>query len=392
MSIGKGFARIPAVLVVLIIGASLIAGVIIFKPTPKPRAPKVPVLPKVEVVLAAPQTMTVNVTAQGSVAPRRQIDIVSQVAGVITQAAPDFINGGFFVQGQSVVHIDPRDYRVAVARATAAFKQAEQQLATERGLVRQATRQWRDLGDVAANQLALRKPQLAAAEAQLAAARAELDQATLNLARTNIALPFNGRIKSTWVDLGQYVTMGSKIASVYDVAAALVRLPLTDDQAALIDLPLGAKVNEQDLPQVVLRGKVAGELHEWQGRITHTEASLDPQSRMYYALVEIPQAFASDTSVPMLIGMYVEAEIRGKPLANVQQLPNTVVFRRDKIYSLDAQNVIQEKTVKILRMDADTVWLQGDIEPGEALVLTRQGYLTPGAKVQIATPAASAAP
>jgi RND family efflux transporter MFP subunit len=390
----KFWARVPNIVLVLVIGAAAIAAAIVFKPVPKPHAPKSHPLPKVEVVIAEPQTMAVNVMAQGTLIPRRQIDLVSQVAGVITQVAPDFISGGFFAQGKTLVQIDPRDYRVALARAEAALKQAEQQLATERGMVRQAKRQWRDLGDADANQLSLRKPQLAAAEAHVAAAQAERDQAQVNLERTRISLPFNGRINTTWVDLGQFVGMGSKIASVYDDASALVRLPLTDQQAALINLPLALGADPAQLPQVILRGKVAGQLHEWQGQITHTEASLDTQSRMYYAVVEIPHPFAAEHAAegqapmiqaPMIMGMYLEAEIHGKPLADVLRLPKGALFRRDKIYSLDDAQQVQEKTVQILRIDDDWVWVQGDIAQGDAIVLNRQGYLNPGAKVEIET-------
>jgi hypothetical protein len=189
--------------------------------------------------------------------------------------------------------------------------------------------------------------------------------------------------------------MGTKIATVYDDAVALVRLSLTDQQAALIDLPLNGRTaqDKRSGPLVTLRGRVAGVEHEWRGRITHTEASLDPQSRMYSALVEIAQPFAGGEAAvnnssaqqlaPMMMGMYLTAEIHGKPLPQVTRLPKTALFRRDKIYSLDAQQQVQEKTVKILRLDDDWVWVQGAIAEGETIVLTRQGYINPGAKVAI---------
>jgi hypothetical protein len=40
--------------------------------------------------------------------------------------------------------------------------------------------------------------------------------------------------------------------------------------------------------------------------------------------------------------------------------------------------------VKILRMDDAYVWVQGDIQKDDAIVLERQGYLTLGTKVSIA--------
>ncbi len=377
--------RIPMVVWVLAIGLTTIAASIVLRPTPQPRPVKEIHLQEVRVVLANPQTQAVNVNTQGNVEPRRQIDVISQVAGTIVQVSPQFASGGFFAKGSELVQIDPRDYQVALARANAALLEAEKLVAGERGLARQAAREWRDLGNGDANDLFLRKPQLAAAEAQLAAAKAERDHAQLNVERTQITLPFAGRVRNTWVDLGQFVGMGTKIATVYDAAAALVRLPLTDQQAALINLPLAFGKPQKDLPEVILRGVVAGNAYEWRGLITRTEASLDPQSRMYYAVVEIPDPFDPfKNTLPLIMGMYVDAEIIGKPIADVVLLPKTALFRRDKIYYVDAENRVREKTVKILRMDDAHVWVQGDIQKDDAIVLERQGYLTLGTKVTIA--------
>lgn len=383
MNIGQAIKRIPVIVWVLLIGVSIIAAIIVFRPHPHPRPARAHVAATVDVVVAQPRTVSVNVIAQGTVTPRRQIDVVSQVSGALVEVSPQFANGGYFAKGATLAQIDPRDYEVAVAKAQAALIEAEKNLATEKGLVRQAKLQWRDLGSSDSNDLFLRKPQLAAAEAQVMAAQAGVKQANINLERTRIALPFAGRISNTWVDLGQFVNMGAKIASVYDASVALVRLPLTDQQAALINLPLGPEWSQTVMPDVTLRGVVAGVAHEWTGKLTRTEASLDAQSRMFYAIVEIADPFnPKQHAVPLLMGMYVEAEITGKPFANVVALPKSVIFRRDKVFSVNADNKLQEKTVTLLRTSDDTVWFTGDIAEGEHLVLDRQGYLTDGASVK----------
>ena len=204
------------------------------------------------------------------------------------------------------------------------------------------------MGSKDANELFLRKPQLAAAEAQVAAARAGVQQAQLNLERTRIQLPFAARVNNTWVDLGQYVSTGTRIATVYDSAVALVRLPLKDLQASLINLPLAFGKPQQELPDVILRGVVAGNAYEWKGKITRTEASLDPQSRMFYAVVEIPDPFDPfKNAVPLLMGLYVKAEFIVKPIDNLMRLPKSVIFRRDQGYSLDTEQSVQLGGVKI---------------------------------------------
>lgn len=370
---------IPLAVKLLILGSAIIAALILLKPRPEPRPFVEQPLPEVAVVVAHPKTTTLSVTAQGTVTPRRQIDVVSQVSGRITEVAPAFVDGGFFAAGDWLVQVDERDYQYALVQAEANVADAQRALTTERGLARQAQREWRDLGNADANDLFLRKPQVAAAEALLAAARAQRDQAKLNLERTRITVPFAGRISETVVDLGQFVAAGTPIASVYDSAAAEVRIALTDLQALLVDLPIN---NEPVAAPVTLTGTIAGEEYQWQGTMTRTDAALDPQSRMYHVIVEIAEPFNSERHpIPMLMGMYVEAEITGKPIDNIIRLPKSTVFRRDQVYTLNEGNQVQLKTVQVLRSDEEFVWVRGAINKGEAVVLNRQGYLSPGITV-----------
>ncbi|MGM8229071.1 efflux RND transporter periplasmic adaptor subunit [Cellvibrio sp. ARAG 10.3] len=379
---------IPLAVKLLVVGAVMIAALILLKPRPEPRPAVERPLPEVKVVFARPQTLALNVTAQGTVLPRRQIDVVSQVSGRITAVAPAFVDGGFFAADDWLVQIDERDYRYALIQADANVADAQRALTSERGLARQAQREWRDLGNADANDLFLRKPQIAAAEALLAAARAQRDQAQLNLERTRITAPFNGRINETFVDLGQFVTAGTRVASIYDAAIAEVRIALTDLQALLIDLPIN---NHPAATPVTLTGTIAGETYHWQGQMTRTEASLDPQSRMYQVIVEIAEPFNRERHpVPLLMGMYVTAEISGRALDNIIRLPKTAVFRRDQVYTLNAEQQVQVKTVQVLRSDDQFVWIRGTIADGEAVVLERQGYLNPGITVAITKPTTAA--
>lgn len=378
--------RIPLAFKILGVGLLILAAVILLKPRPEPHPEtKVP-RPQVNVAYAQPQTLALDVTTQGTVSPQRQIDLISQVSGQIIRVADNFLTGGFFAAGDMLIEIDPRDYQYSLIRAEARISETERTLASEHGLARQAKREWRDLGDTDANALFLRKPQLAAAEAQVAAAKAERDQAQLNLERTKVYAPFAGRMQQTLVNLGQHLTPGTRIATIYDSSVAEIRLPLTDQDSQLIDLPLGITNKTRQHPEVILRGVIASEAHQWHGKVTRTDASLDPQSRMYHALVEVPEPFNTERwPAPLLMGMYVQATISGKPLNNVIQLPKSSIFRRDQIYSINNENKVQLKTVRILHSDATHVWVQGDLQQGEPVVVDRQGYLNPGVLVDIVT-------
>ena len=225
-------------LLTLVIGVSLISIIALLKPTPQRRASSPKPLLEVEVIVAYPTPMQVSIDSQGTVAPRREIDLVSQVSGRIVAVADNYANGGFFQADGKLVQIESADYDFSVTRAKAQLARAEEQVALEQGRSRQAKREWRDLGDQTANTLFLRQPQLNSALAGLESARADLQKAKLDLARTGISAPFQGRIRQTFVNLGQYVTPGTRIAKVYSTDVVEIRLPLSDREVILVDLPV----------------------------------------------------------------------------------------------------------------------------------------------------------
>ena len=383
--------RIPLAVVIVIIGVVGFVALMTLKPRPEPHPETEPPKPVVNTVVVTLEDRALSVETQGTVEPRRQIQLVSQVAGQIVETAPGFADGGRFAQGDWLVRLDPRDYRHALARADAQLRDAERVLAEERGRARQAEREWRDLNNEAANDLFLRRPQIASAEASLAAARAERDQRQLDLERAEIRAPFDGRIRQTLADLGQYVAPGTAVAELYDDAVAQVRLPLTDDQSALLDLPLGQAIAPDAQPKVVFTGHTLGEAYAWVGRLVRTEASLDPQSRVLHAIAEIPEPFnAKRHPAPLLMGTFVSAEIEGRSLQRIAALPLTAVFQRDHLYALDDEQQVVEKRVRVLKVDGDRIWVRGDLRDGERVIIDRQGYVSPGVAVALATDAEEA--
>jgi len=376
--------RVPLALIILVVGILGFLALLNLRPGPEPLPEPEPPKPVVKVERIELQTRALTVETQGSVQPRRSIQLTSQVGGQILEVAPEFVTGGSFSKEDWLVRVDQRDYQFALAGAESTLREAERMLAEERGRSRQAEREWQELGNEDANALFLRRPQLAAAEAAVEAARAQRDQAQLELERAEVRAPFSGRISETLVDLGQHLSPGAQIAQIYDDSLARIRLPLTDSQAALLDLPMAGDLEAKEGPTVTFSGRVSGEPYQWQGRIKRTEASLDAQSRMAYAVAEVERPFDRERHpAPMLMGLFVDAEIEGRVMENVASLPRSAVFRRDRIYTLTDDNEVQEKQVRVLRSEGDRVWVRGDLAEGEAVIVDRLGYVSPGVEVKI---------
>ena len=97
---------------IIIVGMSVIGLILVTKPEPAAdqnllaEAPR----PKVLVRPAHREVVTLSAFSQGSVTPKREIELVAQVAGKIIAVEPQFEEGAFFDNGSLLIEIDDRDY------------------------------------------------------------------------------------------------------------------------------------------------------------------------------------------------------------------------------------------------------------------------------------------
>ncbi len=375
-------------LLVLVAGAALSYSLMVGKPGPVPEKAPAVSAPVVDVVVATPVARGLDVETQGTVRPRREIKLVSQVGGRVEDVAPEFAVGGFFAAGDQLVKLEEVDYQFAIARAQSQVAAARQRVAEEEGRALQARREWRDLGSEQGNALFLRKPQLAAAQAALVAAEADLAAARLDLERTSLTAPFNGRISEKLVDVGQFVAPGAAIAGLYATDVVEVRLPLTGRQVALLDLPLSYENGSSQKAagaSVVLRARFADRVWEWQGTVVRTDASIDVDSRVVYAVVEVYKPFARDPSSdrpPLAPGLFVSATISGKELDLVARLPRSALRSNETVMIVDAQQLAQARAVRVLQSTADEVWVQG-LQSGDRVIVREPSMTIAGTSVVV---------
>ena len=360
-------------LTVLCLGLVVIGLLVYMRPAPEQIERPKPRPLVAEVMVARPAQHRVEVFSQGTVEPKREVQLVARVSGQIKSVSDNFADGAFFSENELLIQIEPIDHELAYTITSAAVASAQEQVAIEKGRSRQAEREWRDLGDAQANNLFLRKPQLNAALASLASANAELKRAKLNITRTSIRGAFDGRVKNTLANVGQFVAPGTPLASAYAIDVAEVQLPLTEHQAALIDLPSGRQVpSRDDLPIVEILSGPGNSKHTWRGAIVRTSASIDVRNRMIYAVAEFKDPYPSPSSSgfpPLEVGRFVEAKIFGKTLSDLVALPRHCIYRSTQVLRVSKENTINFTEVQIVQLTEDIALVRG-IEEGMRIVVS----------------------
>lgn len=363
----------------LVLTGALLAStaLVALKPDPKPRAIE-SILPVVEVLAAQPAAQRVTVRAQGTLAPRDEVDLVAEVAGRVEWISPSFDGAGEFAKNEPLVRIARADYEIAAERARAAVARAESQLA----LARAAQSRSDALFDAGAASPAA-KEQAAGnalmAEASLRDAQAALAQADLALSRTQIRAPFAGRVRERRVALGQYLAPSAPVARVYGGDGAEVKLALRAEDAAFVELPSDPT---QPGPRAKLFANVAGETRELSGRVVASAGALDPRTRMLAITVRLDDARAADAA--LALGSFVEVEIEGRELASAVKLPRAALSGDGAVYVAGDGDTLELRTVEVARADDAAAWVTSGLRAGERVCAHAPSSLAPGTRVRIA--------
>jgi RND family efflux transporter MFP subunit len=339
----------------------------------------------VETQTITPTSFQVNVPSYGIVRPRIQSLLVAQVSGQIVDKSRNFDEGGYFAKGEVMLTIDPRDYEANVMIAEASLADAQQNLAEEEARAEQAQVDWNRLGNEGeASDLVLRKPQLAAAKARVASAEANLIKARLDLERTRIRAPFDGRVLRQIVDLGQVVGNNTQLAEFYSVDVAEVRLPIANKDLGFIDLPESGIGRDAATTAATLYSELASS-DTWDARVVRTEAAIDDSARQLHVLVHVADPFTADEQhkVPLKIGQYVTASIEGRLLEDVIVIPSSTIYQGSYVYVVE-EGTLQRRELELLWSDVDRAIVATGLEAGDELVTTLLGQVTSGTAVAIA--------
>ncbi len=378
--------RIFTPILILLVGFGIAAAIIVTGPELQQQPPP-DNAPLVRTWVAAPETVRMTTVTHGTVLPRTESELIPEVSGPVINLSPAMVSGGFFKAGDVLFEIDPLDYEVALEQARAAIASAQSELS----IARRAHARQIDLAKRQSTSESLRDDalnRLRFAEASLREAQARLAKAERDLARTRIVAPYDGRVRTERVDVGQFVNRGSPVATLYATDVAEVRLPVHDEELAYLQLPLdGSGVIEGHAPSVVLKAEFAGAEHSWTGRIVRTEGEIDPQTRMINLVAQVEAPYERiGNRPPLAVGLFVEAEIHGRTVDNVYVLPRSAVQANEQVYIIGTDETLDFRTIEILRIVEENVYVTGGFAAGEMVCLSTVNNAVDGMTVRPLAP------
>jgi RND family efflux transporter MFP subunit len=373
-------ALLPAA--VLVGSLALSVALVVARPVPEAQG-ALEHRPVVAVVPAAPGAFRMLVRAQGTVEPRTENELVAEVGGRLAWVSPALETGSFFAAGEVLARIEPADYEIAAERARAALERTRsQRKLAEASLARSRALREAGAASEAAHDQAESVAAIAAANQR--EAEAALRQAELELARTELRVPFAGRVREKKADVGQHVARGAPLASVFAVDWAELRLPIQSDEFAFLDLPRAPAAVDAG-PVVRLSGHYAGRRHTWSGRVVRAEGALDPRTRLVHVVARIEDPYGLVSGLPPLeVGLFVEAEIEGREVPGAVRLPRGALRGDGEVVVVGPDATLRTRRIEVLRIDGETLFVAGGLAAGDRVVARVPSTFVEGMKVRVA--------
>jgi multidrug resistance efflux pump len=364
----------------------------------------------VEVISIKPEIVTMNVEAYGTVKAREDMKLVAEVNGRVEYISEFFDEGCFVKKGTLILRIDQREFKINVKMAEANLKQLEAKIENlnqetlnlkeniaiaknnleisekEYSRFQKLARQnivsktnmektkrvcLKDLSSLKEleNQLKLMPARKKMLGAQKILKEASYDRALLELAKTEITTPFDGRVIEKNIMTGEYVRNSQYIGRIY--------------KNGLFDIDINLPVKDMKWIMPLMEGKgkepevqVFFNNHEtssnfWIGKVSRIKSKIDERTRTMPVVVEMDDTLSNNgKNIYMRPGMFVNVLIKGERYHNVYVLPRYMVNFDDSIYLIKDERLISCK-VNILRKFKDRIYVKSGITEKDLVIKTR---------------------
>lgn len=314
--------------------------------------------PLVDTILVQPERRRIEIVGSGAVRSRVSVQLVPQVEGRVTWLTPSLKAGGSFTKDETLFRIEAADYELEVERLRAEVASAQTNLQLEQAEGKAATREWEEIDPNApVPGLVARRPQIRDRQAALSAARARLATAQLDLDRTAFSLPFDGRVVTSNIDLGQFVAARQSYGTAYPLDGLEVPVPLADRDLKWLQ-PF-------ESVQAIVRTSYLGIEQEFTATASRIAAELDEQTRFATVIVSLhstgdrsQSSTATEASTILVPGVFVSVTFIGAELENVFAVPTAAVQESGKIWII-ADGRLKSVAPEVVQAGPSTTLLRG---------------------------------
>ncbi|WDE10744.1 efflux RND transporter periplasmic adaptor subunit [Thalassomonas haliotis] len=389
------------------------------KHNPKAR-PSVPV----NTVTVEEHLIRPAITGFGTVEPDLTLQAKAEVSGRITYIHPELKTGEIIRKDTVMLRIDDRDYQLNLKQAQADLLSSEAnlkemqltvennkldlKLANEKLKVRKKElarlEKLRKSGAVSVSTLdaerqnmlqqqqevqQLKNTQITlpsdieVLKAKIDISKAQLEQSKRDLARTEIRLPFNGRVSEVTAELDQFVSTGTLLFEAYGIDKMIVNAQVSMEQFGQLAAGFNRElINYENL----LSGNKMSDIFDalglnatihiagnksfnWQAKVERLSGNIDSKTRTLGVIVSISDNYKDiDPSVrpPLLAGNYMQVDLLGAQRKFIAA--PRFALHQGQIYRVSKSQTLERVDLPRVQLQGELALFTDTLSPGDKIV------------------------
>jgi multidrug efflux system membrane fusion protein len=333
----------------------------------------------VAVATVAKQDVPLDVRAIGHVEPYLTVSVKGRVGGEVVRVG--FREGQDVRKGDLLFQIDPRPYQAALA-------QAQAQLERDRAIAQNAQQDVQRYAELVQKDYVTKEQYDATrsnAAATLASSRADeaaVETARLNLAYCTVVSPITGRTGSVLVNVGNQIKGNDDkpLVVVNQIQPIYVSFAVPESSLALIRQR--ARPGEKLQVAASIPGNAASAR---QGELTFMDNTVDPTT----GTILLKATFANQDEA-LWPGEYVDVVLTLAHEPGSIVVPSQAVQTGQSgqfVWVVKNDMTVESRPVTVARTHGTLSVVARGVQPGERVVTDGQLRLSPGARVEIKSPA-----
>lgn len=183
------------------------------------------------------------------------------------------------------------------------------------------------------------------------------------LKKYEVRAPYSGIITEVYTDAGSVANTGVRVIRVMRTDQLELELPIQKEDMQWIKMGTIVKLFSEDRQQTTT------------GRIARVSNTLDPSTQSINVYVAL-----NPGKIKLYEGMYLVAELSGRVIGSAMEMDRKAVFDKNKVFVMLSDSTLQEKTIKVHKLNTETVIFSG-LVAGEKVVNDNLLGLTDGVKI-----------
>ena len=312
----------------------------------------------------------------GFVQAQKEVNLMAQVSGQIT--GKYFLGGEKITAGQTLFTIDQRTYQAKVLNAQAGLASAQATLIrTSRDLERY--KKLYEQNAVSKQELDNRVAEAEQAQAAVDAQQALLENANIDLGETNVVAPFDGRIDTNDLSVGNYVTAGQTVlATISNTDPVFVEFSLAENEYLKL-LSAHNDAGGASLENLTI-GLSDGSTYSEKGRVDQVNRSITQGTGTLSLKAEFP-----NPAKILLPGMFAHLQANSGTVHDAKLIPQravTELMYKKFVYVLGDDNKVSMREVT-LGPRIGRLWLvESGLEGNETVVVEGINKIKQGSEVK----------